>query len=57
MSLMNIISNKYKRTINNITTVDGKMFDDILLPKEIEYNSKVVKLLYDHYMIVVKVDF
>jgi len=57
MSLMDKTSNKYKRTINSITTVDGKRFDDILLPKEIEYNSKVVKLLSDHYMVVVKVDF
>lgn len=52
MSLMHKTSNKYKRTINSITTVDGKMFDDILLPKEMEYKSKVVKMLSDHYIII-----
>ena len=52
MVLMNKTSNKYKRTINSVTTVDGKMFDDILLPKELDYESKVIKLLSDHYIII-----
>jgi endonuclease/exonuclease/phosphatase family metal-dependent hydrolase len=52
MSLMDKTSDKYKRTINNITTVDGKMFDDILLAKDIQFESKIVKLLSDHYVVV-----
>ncbi|MBE6156841.1 MAG: endonuclease/exonuclease/phosphatase family protein [Firmicutes bacterium] len=57
MVLMNKTSNKYKRTINSITTVDGKMFDDILLPKEIESKSKIVKLLSDHYIIINEINY
>lgn len=57
MILMNKTSNKYKRTINSITTVDGKMFDDILVPKEIEAKSKVVKLLSDHYIIINEINY
>jgi len=56
MSLMNKTSDKYKRTINSITTVDGKMFDDILLPLEVKYQSKTIKLLSDHYIIINEIE-
>jgi len=57
MSLMNITSKKYKRTINAITTVDDKMFDDILVPKEIEYKSEVKKLLSDHFLVISEITY
>lgn len=57
MALMNKTSNKYKRTINSITTVDGKMFDDILLPKNIDYKSKIIKLLSDHFIIIDEINY
>ena len=52
MSLMQKTSKKYKRTINSITTVDGKMFDDILILNKTNYKSKIVKLLSDHFIII-----
>jgi len=57
MSLMEKTASKYKRTINSITTVDGKMFDDILLPKKIEHQSEIVKLLSDHYIIINEINY
>lgn len=52
MSLMEKTNNKYVRTINTITTVDNKMFDDILLFKNIEYKTKLIKLLSDHFVVI-----
>lgn len=57
MVLMDKTSNKYKRTINSITTVDGKMFDDIFLPKNKKYKSKTVKLLSDHFIVISEIDY
>lgn len=57
MPLMYKTSNKYKRTINSVTTIDGKMFDDILLPKNIECKSKIVKLLSDHFIIIDEINY
>lgn len=52
MALMNKTNNKYIRTINAVTTVDNKMFDDILLFKDIEYKTKMIKLLSDHFVVI-----
>ena len=56
MSLMEKTSNKYIRTIDKVTTVEGKKLDDICLRKNNEYSSKVLRLLSDHYMIITVVD-
>jgi len=52
MELLNGFSLKYKRTINDITTVDNKKFDDICVLKNIIYESKTVKLLSDHFIVI-----
>ena len=52
MNLMKKTNNRYVRTINTITTVDNKMFDDILLFKGIEYKTKMIKLLSDHFVVI-----
>lgn len=52
MNLMEKTNNKYVRTINTITTIDNKMFDDILLFKGIEYKTKMIKLLSDHFVVI-----
>ena len=57
ITLMDKTSKKYKRTINSITTADGKMFDDILLPQKIEYKDKVIKLLSDHYIVINEINY
>ena len=57
MDLMDKTSKKYKRTINSVTTVDGKMFDDIVILKEINYNSKIIKLLSDHYIVIDEINY
>lgn len=56
MLLMDKTDDKYFRTIDNITTVEGKKLDDICLRKNNEYSSKVLRLLSDHYMIITVVD-
>ena len=51
-------SKAYKRLINEITTVDNKKFDDILIPQNALYNSKkTVKLLSDHFLIIVELKY
>lgn len=57
MSLMDNTSKKYVRCINDITTVDGKKFDDILVHNDINYSKKIIKLLSDHYIIITDINF
>ncbi len=52
MDLMVNTSKKYKRTIDDITTVDGKKFDDILVYNNTNVSTKIIKLLSDHFIIV-----
>lgn len=56
MSLIKVLPNKYKRTINDITTVDGKSFDDILISKNLDHSSKIIKLLSDHFLIITSIN-
>ena len=55
MDLIVGIGLNYERTIQQITTVDGKSFDDILIRKGSLYNSKMIKLLSDHFMIITEI--
>ena len=58
MDLMPDVNNNYQRIINDITTVDNKRFDDILIPKDKLYNSKnIIKLLSDHFLIIIEIDY
>lgn len=52
MDLMTNTSKKYKRTIDQITTVDGMKFDDILVYKNINVSIKIIKLLSDHFVVI-----
>lgn len=52
MHMMNFTSENYKRTIDAVTTVDGKKFDDILVQNNRDYKSKIIKLLSDHFIII-----
>ena len=52
MSLMPYTKNNYIRTIDKITTDDGKKFDDILIHKDNNYSSYILKLLSDHFMVI-----
>lgn len=52
MNLMPKTSGNYKRTVNDITTVDSLKFDDILVHNSINTSTKKIKLLSDHLMII-----
>lgn len=52
MLMMDYTKLNYVRTINQVTTVDGKMFDDILLRKNYRYKSSMIKSLSDHYIVI-----
>ena len=52
MKLLKNTSEKYKRTFDCVTTVDGKKFDDILIFKDIDCKTKIIKLLSDHFIII-----
>ncbi|MBQ9792319.1 MAG: endonuclease/exonuclease/phosphatase family protein [Clostridia bacterium] len=43
---------RYKKVTEEETTVDGKKFDNILVPKNIEFNTTILKLLSDHYLLI-----
>lgn len=50
------LKNNYIRTIDRITTVDGKNFDEIMLKKDTKYSSKMLKGLSDHYMVMAEIE-
>ena len=56
MSLMPNTNNNYIRTIDKATTVEGKKLDDILIHKNINYSSNVLKLLSDHFMVISEIE-
>ena len=57
MSLMNTTKNSYIRTIDKVTTVEGKKLDDILIHKDkVNYSSNVLKLLSDHFMVISEIE-
>ena len=43
---------RYIKATNEETTVDGKKFDNILLPKNTQFDTKMLKLLSDHYLLI-----
>lgn len=55
MALMEKTSKKYIRTIDKVTTLEGKKLDDICIRKDRTYSGKVLKLMSDHYMIITEV--
>lgn len=56
LSLMPITKENYIRTIDKITTVEGKKLDDILVRKNVNYSSNVLKLLSDHFMVISEIE-
>lgn len=56
LELVPELSKNYIRTINAITTVDGKSFDEIMLKKDTHYSSKIIKGLSDHYMVTAEIE-
>jgi exonuclease III len=54
--LMLYTKENYIRTINNITTVDGKKFDDILIKNDIKYKTEIKKSVSDHYMVITTIE-
>ena len=54
--LMPYTKENYIRTINTITTVDGKKFDDILIKNDIKYNTEIKKSVSDHYMVITTIE-
>lgn len=50
------LRNNYIRTIDSITTVDGKRFDEIMLKKGTKYSSKMIKGLSDHFMVMAEIE-
>ncbi len=54
--LMPYTKENYIRTINTITTVDDKKFDDILIKQNVEHNSKIKKSVSDHYMVITTIE-
>lgn len=52
MMMMDYTNTNYVRTINQVTTVDGKMFDDILLKRNQKNKPDMIKSLSDHYIVI-----
>ena len=42
----------YIKTIDKVTTVDGKKFDEILVPKKTKFTTECIKLLSDHFLVI-----
>jgi endonuclease/exonuclease/phosphatase family metal-dependent hydrolase len=56
MELINILSQEYQKTTNEVTTVDGKKFDNVLIKKDKNFSSKLKKLLSDHYIVITTIE-
>ncbi len=56
MDLMLNTSEKYKRTINKITTVSGRKLDDILVYNNVNVSNEVIKLLSDHFIVIAEIE-
>lgn len=57
IELMPEINNKVSNTFGEVTTIDGKKFDDILLDKKFKIIDKeLIHSLSDHFLCIVKID-
>lgn len=52
IDMMDYTRDNYIKTIDGITTDDGKKFDNILLRGNFNYSSKIIKSLSDHFMVI-----
>lgn len=52
IDMMPYTKEKYKKTINEVTTDDGMKYDNILVKPDIEYSSKILKSFSDHFIII-----
>lgn len=57
LEMMSYTSKNYIKTINEITTTDGMKFDNILINANINYSSRIIKSLSDHFMVIDEIEF
>ena len=55
LELVEELRNKYSKTVNSISTVDGKSFDEVLVKKGTKTTLETIKLLSDHFLEIVTV--
>ncbi|MBQ3320701.1 endonuclease/exonuclease/phosphatase family protein [Candidatus Saccharibacteria bacterium] len=56
INLMPYTKENYIKTIDKPTTDDGAKFDDLLIHDDIEYSSKIIESLSDHFMIIIEIN-
>ena len=56
IDMMNYTKGSYTKTVDEVTTDDGRKFDNILLKNGINYTSKVIPSLSDHFIVVSEID-
>jgi len=56
MDLMPELAGNYRRTIDGVTTVDGKSFDDIVVHNEAQAKSYMIESLSDHFCVICEVE-
>lgn len=57
INMMNYTKDNYVKTINKITTDDGRKFDNILLKNNNIYSEKIIKSLSDHFIVINEIEF
>ena len=55
MELVEELRKNYSKTVNNVSTVDGKSFDEILVKKGMKTSLETMKLLSDHFLEIVTI--
>ena len=55
MELVEELKKNYSKTINAVSTVDGKSFDEVLVKKGMKVSVETIKLLSDHFLEIVEV--
>ena len=56
LDMMHYTKENYQKTIQDITTVDGMKFDNILLKNYINYSEKIIQSLSDHFIVINEID-
>lgn len=49
------LKNNYSKTVNSVSTVDGKSFDEVLVKNGVKTEVETMKLLSDHFLEIVKI--
>lgn len=55
MDFLRVTDMKYFKAFDEVTTIDNQKYDDVLLPKNTNYDKKTIKLSSNHLMLIIDI--